>query len=236
MKTVLLVEDSPVTQSIVRAALKEVCRLETADSVAAAADVVNAHAFDLILLDINLPDGDGFQVYELIRTIEKYKATPILFLSARVDVEDKVRGFSLGADDYIEKPFDITVLRARIAAKLKNLTERAVTDIVKFGPFEVKVAAQKISIHGPDKAELKLELTGNQFKVLYHLLRHQDKVVTREDLLNEVWGGDVHVTGRTVDTHIYAIRRLLGDWKWTIQSIHKKGYKLSFNEAEKQTA
>jgi DNA-binding response OmpR family regulator len=235
MNRVLLVEDSHVTQSIVRSALKDVCDLTTADCVAAAVEAVDKGEFDLIILDINLPDGDGFQVYERIRSIERFKLTPILFLTARIELEDKVRGFSLGADDYIVKPFDVTELRLRIAAKLKNLEAReASADFFVHGPFEVKVAAQKIMLRADGK-EKQLNLTANQFKVMFYLLRNEDRVISREELLREVWGEGVHVSDRTVDTHVYAIRRQLGNYATTITSVHGQGYRFSL-KAEKASA
>jgi DNA-binding response OmpR family regulator len=238
MNRILLVEDSPVTQSIVRSALKEVCEVETADCVAAATVAIEAGAYDLIILDINLPDGDGFQVYEKVRSIERFKLTPILFLTARVEREDKVRGFTLGADDYIVKPFDVVELRVRISAKLKNLQarENSVDNFV-LGPFEVKAGSQKISLKHKSGEETKLELTANQFKVLYYLLRNEDKIVTRAELLREVWGDGVHVSDRTIDTHVYAIRRLLGEFSKSIHSVHGQGYRFSLKPgAQKQSA
>ncbi len=235
MSPVLLVEDSPVTQSIVKAALKDVCELHVADCVAAAMIAVENQNFDLILLDINLPDGDGFDVYARIRSIERYKLTPILFLTARVDLEDKVRGFSLGADDYIVKPFEIVELKMRIAAKLSNLKARKTAHEIAFGPFEVNVAAQKISVKEAAGVR-KLELTSSQFKLLYHLLRNENKTISREEILKDVWGEEINVTDRTVDTHIYAIRRELGPLKKMIHSVHGKGYRFSQKSAGKKDA
>lgn len=235
MNRVLLVEDSHVTQSIVRSALKDVCEITTADSVAATFDVVADGDFDLIILDINLPDGDGFELYQKIRVVERFKFTPILFLTGRVDIQDKVRGFSLGADDYIVKPFDITELRVRISAKLKNLHAReASADVFTSGPFEVKVGAQKVTVKHASKEDV-LELTANQFKVLYYFLRNEERVVSREELLREVWGDGVHVSGRTIDTHIYALRRKLGSLAGVITSVHGQGYRFSL-KAEKASA
>lgn len=236
MSPVLLVEDSPVTQAIVKAALKDVCDLHVVDCVAAAMEAVTTGNFELILLDINLPDGNGFDVYSRIREIERFKLTPILFLTARVDLKDKVRGFSLGADDYIVKPFEIVELKMRIAAKLNNLKAlKAANDFV-FGPFEVNLAAQKISVKEGSGEARKLELTSSQFKLLYHLLRHENKTITREEILKDVWGGEINVTDRTVDTHIYAIRRQLGPLKKLIRSVHGQGYRFSQKSSGKKDA
>lgn len=236
MSPVLLVEDSPVTQSIVKAALKDVCDLHVVDCVAAAMEAVTNSSFELILLDINLPDGDGFEVYGRIREIERYKLTPILFLTARIDLEDKVRGFSLGADDYIVKPFEIVELKMRIAAKLNNLKALKAASEFNFGPFEVNLAAQKISAKDDAGNMRKLELTSSQFKLLYHLLRNENKTITREEILKDVWGGEINVTDRTVDTHIYAIRRQLGPLKRLIRSVHGQGYRFSQKAVKKDAA
>ncbi len=236
MSPVLLVEDSIVTQSIVKAALKDVCDLTAVDTVASAMETVRANHFDLILLDINLPDGDGFQVYSMIREIERYKLTPILFLTARVDLEDKVRGFALGADDYIVKPFDLVELKMRISSKLKNLKARKSASELVFGPFEVSVAAQKVTFHDPTGEARKLELTSSQFKLLFHFLRNENKTITREEILKEVWGAEINVSDRTVDTHIYAIRQQLKTHKKMIHSVHGQGYRFSLKGAPKKSA
>lgn len=236
MSPVLLVEDSHVTQSIVRAALKDVCDLTAVDTVALAIETVREAHFDLILLDINLPDGDGFEVYAKIREIERFKLTPILFLTARLDLEDKVRGFALGADDYIVKPFDVVELKMRISSKLKNLSVRKTVTELNFGPFEVSVAAQKVMFKESTGEARKLELTSSQFKLLFHFLRNEGKTISREEILKDVWGEEINVSDRTVDTHIYAIRQQLKTHKKMIHSVHGKGYRFSLKGALKKTA
>ena len=229
MPKILLVEDSTVTQAIVVAALKEVCEVHPVGSSEEALAAIQDNDFDLILLDVNLPDGNGFDIYTKIRAFDRYRLTPILFVTARVDREDKVKGFSLGADDYITKPFDVVELRMRISAKLKNLAAREASDLYVQGPFEVRPGTQKISIRAADGSEQPLELTASQFRVLYYLLRNSDKVVSREELLKEVWSDNTHVSDRTVDTHIYTIRKILGSYARHITSVHRKGYRFSLD-------
>lgn len=231
MKSVLLVEDNEITQEIVKTSLKTVCELTICGSVLEARAAAEAHAYDLILLDLNLPDGDGFDFYVGVRTLETYRQTPILFLTSRGDTEDKVRGFSMGAEDYIVKPFNPLELQARVSARLRKL-ESAQTHADQFniGPFHIRSGSQKISLITPE-GDLKLELTGNQFKILFYLIRKMDHVVAREELLKDIWGSDVNVSARTIDTHIYAIRRELGNWSKLITSVPGKGFRLSLKQA-----
>lgn len=237
MPKILLVDDSSVTQTLVVSALKEVCEVCAVARAAEAVEAATVQDFDLILLDVNLPDGSGFDIYNRIREIERHRLTPILFLTGRIQREDKVKGFSLGADDYIVKPFDLVELQMRISAKLKNLAAREASDVFDQGPFEIRPGAQKINLRLEDGSERKIELTASQFKVLYYLIRNVEKTVTREELLKEVWSDNTHVSGRTVDTHIYALRKLLGPYSKMIQSVHRKGYRLSFStEKAKKTA
>ncbi len=150
----------------------------------------------------------------------------------------KVRGFNLGAEDYIVKPFQLLEFQARISAKLRNLaaaSTRTPSDYVEFGPFAVNLAAQKITLKQNQSAK-ELELTSNQFKVLYYFLRHEGKIVSREDLLKEIWGNKVHVSDRTIDTHIYSIRQELGTDQNFLQSVHGKGYRLTVKPSQRENS
>jgi DNA-binding response OmpR family regulator len=115
----------------------------------------------------------------------------------------------------------------RISAKLKNLAAREASDLFVQGPFEVRPGTQKICVRNENGTERKMELTSSQFKVLYYLLRNVEKTISRDELLKEVWRDNTHVSGRTVDTHIYTLRKLLGRYSKMIQSVHRQGYRLS---------
>ncbi|MGE4131915.1 MAG: response regulator transcription factor [Bdellovibrionales bacterium] len=237
MRKVLLVEDSLVTQEVVKTALYDICELTIASDCAAALLLSEQSRYDLVLLDVNLPDGSGFEFYSKLKDMKTFSSTPILFLTARAETEDKVAGFALGADDYIVKPFDIVEFKARISAKLKNLVQlRTSQDEQTYGPFEVKLSIQRISRRDGEGLEIRLELTANQFKVLHYLLKNQDRVVTRKELLDEVWGEGVHVTNRTIDTHVYSIRQQLGEMASCLQSVHGKGYQFTLPLAGSQAA
>ncbi len=230
--SVLLIEDNHVTQVIVQSTLKGVCSVEAVSTAKDALTRVAEQKFDLILLDISLPDGDGFDLYQQVRETSLNRFAPILFLTAKDARDDKLHGFSLGADDYIIKPFDAVELRLRIAAKLKNLQRLTVPEMseaLRIGPFVVNLGSQRISLREETGKDLQLELTGNQFKIFFYLLRHQGEIVSREQLLMEIWGSDTHVSDRTVDTHVYAIRKILGEKADLIRSIHGKGYRFDLN-------
>jgi DNA-binding response OmpR family regulator len=226
--SVLLIEDNQVTQVIVQSTLKGICYVDVVGTAQGALEKLSATHYDLILLDISLPDGDGFDLYQKIRDIHPVQHAPILFLTAKGERDDKLHGFSLGADDYIVKPFDAVELRLRIAAKLKHLkrqTTPPLTESLQVGPFVVNLGAQKISLKRPGGSEQPLDLTGNQFKIFFYLLRHPGEIISRDQLLQEIWGSDTHVSDRTVDTHVYAVRKVLGENADMIRSIHGRGYR-----------
>jgi two-component system phosphate regulon response regulator PhoB len=139
----------------------------------------------------------------------------------RSDVE--LIGVSLGVFHPLE-------LQARVSARLRKLEDAQThADQFNIGPFHIRTGSQKISLITPD-GDLKLELTGNQFKILFYLIRRMDQIISREELLKEIWGADVNVSARTIDTHVYAIRRELGVWSKLITSVPAKGFRLSLKQ------
>lgn len=236
--SVLLVEDSQSTQLIVKAAIQSICKLAIAPTGKDCMTHIQSEHFDLILLDVDLPDSNGFDLYNFIRQDKRFAHTPIMFLTGKGETEDRVRGFSLGAEDYLVKPIDPLVFKARIESKLKNLkAQDQASNHFYLGPFSVDIASQTIHVQLPGKEDLeRLSLTSNQFKILFYLLKHEDETVTRSELLNEAWGKGVHVTNRTIDTHVYSIRQKLGELSSVLQSVHGEGYKLSLRRFNSQRA
>ena len=156
---------------------------------------------DLILLDVMLPETDGFELCRLIRRHATLARTPILFLTARAEEVDRVLGLELGGDDYVTKPFSIRELIARVKAHLRR--GETPTDAPKpsTGPFELDRDAHRVFLR--DK---ELELTLTEFKLLEFFLSHPGKAYSRDSLLNEVWGEQHFITPRTVDVHIRRLR------------------------------
>ena len=177
---------------------------------------------DLIVLDIMLPRVNGFEV---CRTVRKYDSTlPILILSAKGDEGDKVLGLELGADDYITKPFSIRELTARIKAALRR--RRAMegeVDTFEEAELRIDFGGQLLAVHGEQR-----ELSTREFKLLRHLIQNRGRVLSRDQILNKVWGYDYDGTPRTIDNFINKLRQKLGDDptdpRW-IQTVRGSGYK-----------
>ena len=156
---------------------------------------------DLIVLDVMLPDIDGFELCRQIRKTASLARTPVLFLTARSDEVDRVLGLELGGDDYITKPFSPRELVARVRAHLRRDEPPAQTSESTTGPFRVDHAAHRLFMNGRE-----LELTLTEFRLLEFFLSHPGRAYGREQLLNEVWGEQRFVTPRTVDVHIRRLR------------------------------
>jgi DNA-binding response OmpR family regulator len=157
------------------------------------------HPYDLVLLDVMLPGKDGFQVCRELR--RAWNRTPVILLTARGQEAEKVMGLDLGADDYVTKPFSPHELRARIRALLRR-SGRDSGEIYSFGEVEVDFSRGEVR-----RAGQPVEMTPMEFKLLTAFIRHRGHVLSRDRLLDEVWGRDIHVTDRVVDNHIVALRR-----------------------------
>jgi DNA-binding response OmpR family regulator len=160
---------------------------------------------DLVILDLMLPDGDGYRVLRRMR--ETGRDTPVLILSALGEEADKVRGFRFGADDYVSKPFGLLELLARVEALLRRARPRELPVApasVVCGDLAIDVASRRVTRRGRD-----VPLRPREFDLLAALLRHRGRLVSRTDLLRDVWGYDTSVVSRTVDTHVAELRRKL---------------------------
>jgi two-component system alkaline phosphatase synthesis response regulator PhoP len=217
----LLVEDEP---SLVLALTD---RLEAEDyRVTAVADgevalaEASAGAFDLIVLDGMLPRRDGYDVCRTLRG--RGVDTPILMLSARAQVLDRVVGLQLGADDYLTKPFEVSELLARIEALLRRARPVG-ANLFAFGDVVVNVKSAEVEKNGR-----RVELTAREFQLLCYFMGHQGAVVSRDELLNAVWGYESSVLTRTVDVHVGALRQKLETHPRKprhILTVHGLGYK-----------
>lgn len=207
MSKILLVEDSVDSYQLVDRAIGGSNELHWAQNLQEAMQLVRQHIFDLILLDVMLPDGDGFKLCSVLQTDETLSQIPVIFLTAKNSVSDKVLGFSVGADDYIPKPFDPLELKARIESKLRKKQKEAIqADIIKIGEIEINKSTQSIRIKGRPETD-RIELTPIEFKILLMFVKTPGKVFSRDEILNHVWGENVHVYTRSVDTHVSKLRK-----------------------------
>jgi len=173
--------------------------------------------FDLIVLDLGLPELDGTEVLRILRT--EGQDLPILILSARDEVGDKVVGLNLGADDYLAKPFEVDELLARVAARLRAPTPG--------DPMELRVGALRLDLRSR-RAELgdeRMELSAREFALLELLMRHPDQVLSREQILAHVWGYDFDPGSNVVDVYIGYLRRKFGPDR--ISTVRGMGYRLN---------
>ena len=180
----------------------------------AAIEAVEKNTFDLILLDIMLPGADGYDVMEYIRPFK----VPVIFISAKHEVKDRVKGLKLGADDYLIKPFDVTELLARVEAVLRryNKTDKVIT----LGDVEIDVEARRVKRGGSP-----ISLTSKEFDLMLLFVENRNVALFRENLYERVWDDEYFANSRTLDLHVQRLRRKLG-WEKNLVAVYKVGYRL----------
>lgn len=223
-KKILIVEDENDILQLVKLYLeKEGFRTVTAMTGPEALKQVKAEKPDLIVLDLMLPELDGLEVCKRVRGHPDTAMLPIIMLTAKAEESDTIVGLELGADDYVTKPFSPKTLVARVKALVRRLERQPVEPAAQYqyGPLILNPARHEVSI---DKQEVAL--TAKEFGLLEHLLRHPGRVLTREVLLNAVWGYDYYGTTRTVDVHIRRLKQKLPLLEDAIVGVKSLGYKL----------
>lgn len=227
MQRLLLVEDNAVMQVLAANTLKEFS-LSMASTLKEAQTLMQTNTFDLILLDIGLPDGDGLTFLNHLSNASGAQ-TPVIIISGKTDIASKVTAFSFGAEDFISKPFDPIELKARVSAKLKKIEQaKTNSDQMKVGDLVITVSKQKVVIQN-DNEQIPVDLTTLEFKLLWSLAKHPERIYTREHLLSEVWGNDLSVTLRSVDTHVAHLRKKIHKSKVKIDTVIRSGYRLLIN-------
>lgn len=223
-KKVLIVEDEQdILQLVTHYLEKEGFRPITAISGLDALKKVKEEKPDLVVLDLMLPEMDGLEVCKRLRSMPSTAMIPILMLTAKAEESDTIVGLELGADDYVTKPFSPKALVARVKALLRRI-ERTPADgpaVHHYGALTMNLARHEVSL-----GKHEMPLTAKEFGLLEHLLRHRGRVLTREVLLNAVWGYDYYGTTRTVDVHVRRLKQKLPLLEDTIVSVKSLGYKL----------
>lgn len=215
MAYILVVEDEKPINDLISMNLKLVGHnFKKCYNGREAVEIINKEQFDLILLDVMLPDIDGFSVIE---TVEKLKS-PVIFITAKEALSDRMKGFELGAEDYIIKPFETLELLARINVVLRR-NEKEYKN-VKIDDIEIFQAQRQVYKNGT-----LVEMTIKEFELLEVLLRNRNIALSREQLLEKVWGYDYAGETRTVDVHILKLRKKL-EWEDRIKTVYKVGYRL----------
>jgi DNA-binding response OmpR family regulator len=201
-RKILIVDDDEDLRESLREqlALYDEFDLDTAATASKGIEAVKTGHFDLLILDVNLPDMDGRELCKQLRK-SGFKS-PIIMLTGNVSDADMILGLDAGANDYVSKPFKIAVLLARIRAQLRH-HEQSEDAVFTIGPFTFKPAAKQLV----DEKGGKIRLTEKESSILKYLYRADEKVVSRETLLHEVWGYNAGVTTHTLETHIYRLRQ-----------------------------
>ena len=226
MAKILIIDDSEEILEIVANSLEfQKTVVETATTVQSALAKVSKETFDLLIIDIGLPDGDGFDLFTKIRAMPRFTQVPVIFLTSKEDVVSKVSAFALGADDYIVKPFHVLELRARVESQLrKYISNKKESDRVVSGPFILDIRSQRLKVRGESGY---ISLTPKEFKIFLLLVRNSDRIFSRENILNRIMGDDVHVTVRTIDAHICYLRKKLGRYSAFVESVAGEGYRFN---------
>jgi len=207
-------------EELIRTVIKEYLLLEDYEVFEAkngeeAIELTNNNKIDLIIMDIMMPKLDG---YQSVKEIKAKKDVPVIMLSARQEEFDKLRGFDLGIDDYVTKPFSPKELVARIKAVMKRKDNNK--KLISFETLVINDLAHEVTID-----DQKINLTPKEYDLLKYLVENKNIALTREQLLTKIWGYDFYGDDRTVDTHIKTLRNNLGKYKNHIVTIRKVGYK-----------
>jgi two-component system phosphate regulon response regulator PhoB len=230
-KRILIVDDEPdvtelVTYKLKREGYEVECIHNPLEIVGKARDFRP----DLFILDIMMPELDGLKVCRLIRADKELSEIPIIFLTAKGEVEDRIAGLEHGADDYIPKPFDTKELILRVGLVLKRSQPSAQPEGARLqvGDIVMDEELHQVSLHGKE-----IELTTTEFKLLKLLMQRKGRVQTRENLLVNVWNYDTDTETRTIDTHIRRLREKLMDNSSLIETVRGVGYRISDPDRKK---
>lgn len=212
---ILIVEDEKPISNLIKISLKKagyIC--ECAFDGKEAADLLEENLYDLILLDIMLPEIDGFELMEYIRPSK----IPVIFLTAKNALEDRVKGLKMGAEDYIIKPFEIAELLARVEVVLRRYGK---TDqMLQLAGLTVDVQSRKVM-----RGDKEIALTPKEYELIVLFMRTPNIALYRENIYEQVWGGEMEYGSKTVDLHVQRLRKKVG-WETMLKAVNKVGYRL----------
>lgn len=218
-KSILIVEDEHILREIMKDYfLNEGYYVLEAGNGREALSIFQEHEVNLLILDIMLPEIDGWSVCQRIR---KTSNVPIIMLTARVDEEDTLLGFELGADDYVTKPYSPKILLARAKRLLENQhMQEPDSSIISSSGITVSLSSRTVTVDG-----IHINLTHTEFEILTYLMNHKGMIMTREQLITKIWGYDFAGDDRTVNSHIRNLRHKLRDKSKCIVTVVRSGYK-----------
>lgn len=223
-KKILIVDDESAIREMIAVAL-EMAGYECleADNARDAHTCIVDQRPDMILLDWMLPETSGIELARRLKRDESTADIPIIMITAKTEEDNKVQGLEVGADDYITKPFSPRELVARLKAVLRRATPQGVESVVNIDGLELDPVCHRVTSNSTE-----LSMGPTEYKLLQFFMTHQDRVYTRAQLLDLVWGGNVYVEERTVDVHIRRLRKALGEaHDYLVQTVRGTGYRFS---------
>lgn len=222
MPTLLIADDDARLRRLIRTyAELENYTCEEAGDGRSALRIFQATPCDLVILDVMMPGMDGFETLEKLREISD---VPVIMLTARTEEYDKLMGFRLGVDDYVSKPFSPRELMARVAAVLRRNSKGRTETSMTFGSLTIMPEFRIVTLDGN-----KLTLPTKEFELLLKLAQNERIVLSRDQLLESIWGYSYFGDGRTIDTHIKSLREHLGRYRGIIQTVWGVGYKFEYD-------
>ncbi|MAS92536.1 MAG: DNA-binding response regulator [Verrucomicrobiales bacterium] len=224
MPTILIVDDEDDIRELIAVNLmrEENYKLLEAKDGLEALDLSKNKKPDLIILDLMLPEMDGVKVYKKLRDDVRTESIPVIMLTARGRLEEKIAGLEMGADDYMPKPFSPKELMLRVRNLLRRSNPNHGGNLIESGPFSLDKSALKLHLEGEE-----IELTATEFKLLLSLIESPGITQERGDLLRKVWGYSDMIQTRTLDTHIKRLREKLGGFGEAIETVRGVGYRFS---------
>lgn len=218
MKILIVEDNQTLAKNLKQVLVKDGFAVDTSSTREDGLAQAEINEYDCIVLDINLPDGSGFDLLADLRKAEN--KTPVIIVTARGQVEDRIKGLNLGADDYVPKPVDSNELIARIRAVIRRNTQSALP-VLTIGDLVVRPAEQNASVN-----DHTLDLTAKEFAVLEYLAQHNGQIITRTMLMEHIWGSDFETFSNVVDVYIRNLRRKLEKHSKInlIKTIRGKGY------------
>lgn len=218
MEKILIIDDEPEIQRLLKDSFSQKYETASATSISEGRTKAIKEKPDLIVLDLHLPDGDGMQLCEELRTNSATRGIPIIMLTSEVEVGSKVKGLGAGADDYVGKPFNVRELQARVEARLRSWEEKSVYKVITMGNLRLNPKSREALVDGAP-----LPLTQIEFDLLEYFVKHPNEVISRGKILKDLWAGTV-VSERTVDTHMANLRKKLKDFSLPLETVYKVGY------------
>jgi DNA-binding response OmpR family regulator len=233
-KKILVLEDDKIQIDLVHAVLVDEYDLVCCRTIEEAENNLHDNRFDMFMVDINLPDGNGLNFCTRLRNDKNFEAIPVFVISSNSDVYTKISSLELGADDYITKPVHPIELKTKIKNKFRRLEiESGVTNFYKIDKFHIDYEKRRLLIENKNAEAKEVELTNKEFDLFALLARNEGRIFSRQELIDRIWFKNMSITDRVIDTHMAAIRKKIKPYSNYITSEYGIGYKFKITAVKK---